>query len=99
MTESVEQLDPTQELSTDIIKKRAAKGAAILTGRNILVQLISFVSLGLLTVFLSPAEFGLFYIVSAVKNFLAYFSSRYMLGRTSFDISSSYSRVNPFSLA
>jgi len=74
MTESVEQLDPTQELSTDIIKKRAAKGAAILTGRNILVQLISFVSLGLLTVFLSPAEFGLFYIVSAVKNFLAYFA-------------------------
>lgn len=74
MSESVEQLDPTQDLTAEVVKKRAAKGAAILTGRNILVQIISFFSLGLLTVFLSPAEFGIFYIVSAVKNFLSYFA-------------------------
>lgn len=74
MNESVEQLDPTEKLSVELIKKRAARGAAILTGRNIFIQIISFTSLGLLTVFLSPYEFGIFYIISALKNFLSYFA-------------------------
>lgn len=73
MQESVEQTGPTSELTTEVIKKRAVKGAAILTGRNILLQAISFFSTALLTVFLAPGEFGVFFIVSAVKNFLAYF--------------------------
>lgn len=74
MEESVEQIDPTEELTTEVIKTRAVKGAAILTGRMVLMQGISFVSMALLTAFLSPAEFGIFFVVSAVKNFLAYFS-------------------------
>ena len=61
------------ELTTEVIKKRAVGGAAILTGRNILLQGVSFFSTALLTVFLAPGEFGVFFIVSAVKNFLAYF--------------------------
>ncbi|MBI2018506.1 oligosaccharide flippase family protein [Candidatus Daviesbacteria bacterium] len=73
MAESVEQLDPTQELTTDVVKKRAVRGAAILTGRNILIQAISFFSTALLTVFLLPSEFGVFFLVSAVINFMAYF--------------------------
>lgn len=73
MQESVEQLDPTSELTTEVVKIRAVKGAAILTGRNALMQGISFFSTALLTVFLLPAEFGVFFLVSAVKNFLAYF--------------------------
>jgi len=74
MQESVEQLDPTQELTTEVIKKRAVRGAAILTGRMILMQGVSFVAMALLTVFLAPGEFGVFFIVSAVKNLLSYFS-------------------------
>src|SRR3972149_7884868 len=74
MDESVEQIDPTEELTTDKIKKRAVKGAAILTGRMILIQPINFFSMALLTAFLAPAEFGIYFVVSAVKNFLAYFS-------------------------
>lgn len=73
MAESVEQLDPTQELTVEAVKKRTVKGAAILTGRNILIQAISFVSTALLTIFLQPSEFGVFFLVSAVINFLAYF--------------------------
>lgn len=73
MAESVEQLDPTRELTTDVVKKRAVRGAAILTGRNILIQAISFFSTALLTIFLLPSEFGVFFLVSAVVNFLAYF--------------------------
>lgn len=74
MDESIEQIDPTQTLTTEVIKKRAVKGAAILTGRMILMQGISFFAMAFLTVFLSPAEFGVFYVVSAVKNLLSYFS-------------------------
>ncbi|MBU0999835.1 oligosaccharide flippase family protein [Patescibacteria group bacterium] len=73
MDESVEQIDPTENLTTEIIKTRAVKGAAILTGRMVLMQGISFFAMAFLTAFLSPAEFGIFFVVSAVKNFLAYF--------------------------
>ncbi len=74
MDESVEQIDPTEELTTEIIKMRAVNGAAILKGRMVLMEGISFVAMALLTAFLSPAEFGVYFVVSAVKNFLAYFS-------------------------
>lgn len=73
MAESVEQIDPTEQLSAEVIKKRAISGAAILTARNILIQAVSFFSVALLTVFLEPAEYGVFFLVSAVINFLAYF--------------------------
>ena len=42
MDESVEQIDPTAEIPTDIVKKRAASGAAILTIRTIFLQAFSF---------------------------------------------------------
>lgn len=73
MAESVEQLDPTEQLSPEVVKKRAVKGAAILTLRNVLIQSISFFSTAFLTVFLLPSEFGVFFLVSAVVNFLSYF--------------------------
>lgn len=74
MDESVEQIDSTSEFSAETIKKRVVRGAAILTGRNVLMQIISFIATALLTVFLAPSEFGIFFLVSAIKNFLAYFS-------------------------
>ena len=58
----------------DAIKKRAVKGVAVLTGRTFLLSILSLVATGFLTVFLDPSEFGLFWIVSAIVNFLAYFS-------------------------
>ncbi len=42
MQESIEQIDPTEELTIETVKKRAVRGAAILTGRNVLIQGISF---------------------------------------------------------
>lgn len=74
MQESIEQLDPTEALTTEAIKKRAVKGAAVLTGRMVLMQPINFVSMALLTAFLVPSEFGIYFVVSAIKNFLSYFS-------------------------
>ncbi len=69
-----EHLDPTAEITLDAVKERAVKGVAVLTGRTFLLNALSLVATGFLTVFLEPAEFGVFWIVSAIVNFLAYFS-------------------------
>ncbi len=69
-----EHLDPTSEITLENVKKRAVRGVVILTGRTFLLSVLSLVATGFLTVFLEPDEFGVFWIVSAVVNFLAYFS-------------------------
>lgn len=73
MDETVEQIDPTEKFTVETIKQKAVKGAAVLTGRMVLMQPINFLSMALLTAFLGPAEFGIYFLVSAIKNFLAYF--------------------------
>lgn len=73
MIESIEQKDTT-ELAPSEVRKRAKKGIAVLTIRTFLIQVISFFSNVLLTVFLLPVEYGVFFLVSAIINFLAYFS-------------------------
>ena len=69
-----EHLDPTSEITLETVKKRAVKGVVVLTGRTFFLSLVALVATGFLTVFLEPSEFGVFWIVSAVVNFLAYFS-------------------------
>ena len=69
-----EHLSPTEEITLATVKQRAVRGVAILTGRTFVFSLISLFATGLLTFYLAPAEFGIFWIVSAVVNFLAYFS-------------------------
>ena len=58
----------------NLIKKRAIKSIALLTGRTFILQAISFIATFLLTILLSPADFGVFFIVSAAVGFFAYFS-------------------------
>lgn len=67
-----ERLD--QELTTQEIKKRSVAGVMSLVSRTFIIQIISFVSILALTIFLDPNTFGVFYLVSSVVNFLAYFS-------------------------
>lgn len=69
-----EHLNPTTEIALKAIKKKAVQGVVVLTGRTFLLSVLSLVATGFLTVFLDPSEFGVFWIVSAVVNFLAYFS-------------------------
>ena len=73
MQETEEHLDPNAEITLDTVKSRAVKGVVVLTGRTFILSALSLVATGLLTVFLSPAEFGIFWIVSAVVNFLLLF--------------------------
>lgn len=63
-----------EEIALDTVKSRAVKGIAVLTGRTLVLNLISFASQTLLWAFLNPSQFGVFLIVSATVNFLSYFA-------------------------
>lgn len=62
------------QLDVDIVKRRSVTGILAITFRTFFLQVISLVAVFLLTVFLSPEEYGIYFVVSAVVNFLIYFS-------------------------
>lgn len=62
------------EADIAIIKKRSVAGIVALTSRTFLLQIIAFSATFLLTIFLTPSVFGVFYVVSAIISFLGYFS-------------------------
>lgn len=68
------QVETEQEVDLGQIKKRSLTGVLSLVSRSFLVQIISFASTFLLTIFLEPQIFGIFFLVSAMVNFFAYFS-------------------------
>jgi len=74
MEEVGEHIDQEPEISLETVKSRAVKGVLALTGRTFILNAITLVAQGFLWAFLAPAEFGLFWIVSAIVNFLVYFS-------------------------
>ena len=63
-----------EEIDIALIKKRSLTGIVAFTSQTFLLQAVAFVATFLLTVFLSPQIFGIFYVVSAIINFLGYFS-------------------------
>lgn len=63
-----------EEFGIGEVKHRAVKGVVMLTGRTFLLNILSFVAQGFLWAFLGQYEFGVFWIVSAIINFLSYFS-------------------------
>ena len=62
------------DVPLEVIKQKSIKGVLALTSRTFILQIIAFGGTFLLTIFLSPATFGVFYVVSAVIAFLSYFS-------------------------
>jgi len=66
-----EPIDTVSEISLDLVKKRAVKGIATLTGRTFFLQFISIVAGFLLTIFLAPDQFGTWI---AVQAFLSIFT-------------------------
>jgi O-antigen/teichoic acid export membrane protein len=63
-----------EEVDIALVTKRSIKGIFALTSRTFVIQLVSFASNLLLTIFLSPAIFGVYFVVSAAIAFLSYFS-------------------------
>ena len=66
--------DEPQMLEYQEVKNRSVSGVLALISRTFIVQIISFISTLALTIFLDPNVYGVFYLVSSVVNFLAYFS-------------------------
>lgn len=62
------------QIELNEVKKRSLSGILALMSRTLVIQLIGFLATFALTVFLSPSIYGIFYLVSSVVNFLAYFS-------------------------
>ncbi len=62
------------EANIEAIKKKSATGIVALTSRTFLLQLVAFGATFLLTIYLTPSVFGIFFVVSAVISFLSYFS-------------------------
>lgn len=63
-----------QDIDIDLIKRKSISGVVAFTTRTFFLQIVAFLGTFLLTIFLSPATFGLFYVVSAIISFLGYFS-------------------------
>src|SRR3989338_514581 len=63
-----------EEVDIAAIKKRSIRGVFALVSRTFVIQIVGFVVNFLLTIFLSPSVFGIFFVVSAVIVFFSYFS-------------------------
>lgn len=56
------------------IKTRSIKGIIALSSRTLVLQVVAFVATFCLTILLSPEEYGIFFLISALINFFTYFS-------------------------
>lgn len=56
-----------------VVARKSVKGVAALTSRTFIVQILAIVANFILTVYLSPEHFGIFFLVSAFVVFLTYF--------------------------
>lgn len=63
-----------EEIDIASVTKRSIRGVFALTSRTFTIQIITFISNFLLTIFLSPQIFGIYFLVSAAIAFLSYFS-------------------------
>ena len=63
-----------EKIDIQTVKKKSLSGIIALTSRTFILQVIAFGATFLLTIFLSPSIFGIFYVVSAIISFLSYFS-------------------------
>lgn len=63
-----------EEVDIALITRKSIHGIFALTTRTFFIQLTSFAANFLLTIFLAPSIFGVFFVVSAAIAFLSYFS-------------------------
>ncbi len=67
-------MENNDTLTVSEVKTRSVSGVLALISRTFIVQIISFVATLVLTLYLDPQTYGIFYLVSSVVNFLSYFS-------------------------
>lgn len=74
MVKSISEDHSQDEIEVEEIKRRSLIGVVALVSRAVFVYFLTLVATFLLTIFLSPSEFGVFFVVSAIVTFLRYFS-------------------------
>lgn len=57
-----------------LVKHRSITGVIALVSRTFFIQILAFAATFILSVYLTPSMYGTFFLVSAVINFLTYFS-------------------------
>lgn len=67
-------MENEETLTVGEVKTRSVSGVVALMSRTFIIQIISFVATLVLTLYLDPQTYGIFYLVSSVVNFLSYFS-------------------------
>ncbi len=62
------------DFNLELVAKKSVKSIFALTSRTFLIQVLGVIASFVLTIYLSPADFGVFFIVSSFVVFLNYFS-------------------------
>lgn len=62
-----------QDFSFDVVARKSVRGIFALISRTFLIQVLSVITSFILTVFLDPSSFGVFFVVSSIVVFLNYF--------------------------
>lgn len=62
-----------EDFDLQLVAKKSIQGMFALVSRSFLVQILTIVSNFVLTIYLDPSMFGIFFVVSAINVFLAYF--------------------------
>jgi O-antigen/teichoic acid export membrane protein len=62
-----------EDFDLHLVAKKSIQGMMALVSRSFLVQILTIVSNFVLTLYLDPSMFGIFFVVSAINVFLAYF--------------------------
>jgi len=63
-----------EDFNLELVARKSVKSIFALTSRTFLIQVLGVIASFVLTVYLSPSDFGVFFIVSSFVVFLNYFS-------------------------
>jgi lipopolysaccharide exporter len=62
-----------EDFDLELVARKSISGIFALVGRTFLVQVLTVVSNFVLTIYLEPSMFGIFFVVSTINIFLSYF--------------------------
>ena len=62
-----------EDFDLDTVARKSVKGVFALVSRTFLIQILSVVASFILTIYLAPESFGVFFVVSSIVVFLNYF--------------------------
>ena len=62
-----------EDFDLQMVAKKSISGTFALVGRTFIAQILTVVSNFVLTIYLEPSMFGIFFVVSTINIFLSYF--------------------------